>query len=515
MLASPGGVWPPLSRAAALPMKIDLADPSLFGNDAGEDEDESVLVSYFVDQPAFADFLNPARRLWIANGRKGTGKSALLVRFAHALRHAPGGPAPIVLHVVPSRLVALREPPATENPILLENYWKQVICGAINMELARDIGFAWTDNQMALVESAEVAGFSGRNLIGSLLARLAAKVSIGGVVELAPAPPRAAANPERLLQRISNEDGLRRPVWFLLDDIDAKYQNSAAQQAFVASFFSAARHLVNETTGIGIRATVRTDVWASLTVAEDMDKVEQYRTEIAWPASRLKTMLANRILAYVRRTDPASEVACTWNGNEHADALIESAFVKRMRWGQATAPAEHVVRVLAGGRPRWIAQLCRMAGVNAARDGKDRIGVHHVTQAMGEFGRRRLADLYKEHHYQFADLRRLVESFSNGPRRYATGELLRRIDEQYVRRTGAANVPPVDGVPFRDGLQLARLLFKCGFINGNNAGRASLAVPEFVSYEARPDLLEADTNLDDGMDWELQPAYRNILQTTG
>jgi hypothetical protein len=495
-------------------MRIDLSDPSLFGNDAGEDEDEPVLVSYFVDQPAFADFLNPARGLWIANGRKGTGKSALLVRFAHALRAAPGGTTPIVLHVVPSKLVALREPPATENPIVLENYWKQVICGAINMELARDIGFAWTDNQMALVESAEVAGFSGRNLVGSLLARLAAKISLGGVVELAPAP-RQAVNPERLLQRLANQDGLPRPVWFLLDDIDAKYQNSAAQQAFITSFFSAARYLVNETTGVGIRATVRSDVWASLTVAEDMDKVEQYRTEIVWPASRLKTMLAARILAYARRNDSGSEVARTWNERDHADALIELAFVGRMRWGQATAPAEHVVRVLAGGRPRWIAQLCRMAGANAARDGRDRIGIHHVTQAMGEFGRRRLADLYKEHHYQFADLRRLVESFATGPRRYATDELLRRIDEQYVRRTGAANVPPVDGVPFRDSLQLARFLFKCGFINGNNADRATLAVPEFVAYEARPDLLEADTNLDDGMGWEIQPAYRNILQTTG
>jgi len=66
-------------------------------------------------------------------------------------------------------------------------------------------------------------------------------------------------------------------------------------------------------------------------------------------------------------------------------------------------------------------------------------------------------------------------------------------------------------VPFRDSLQLARFLFKCSFINGNNAGKASLAVPEFVSFESRPDLLEVDTNLDDGMTWELQPAYRNIL----
>lgn len=492
-------------------MKIDLADKSLFGNDAGEDEDESVLVSYFVDQPAFDDFLDPRARLWIANGRKGTGKSALLARFAHARRQVTGTSSALVLHVVPSNLVALKEPPATDNHTLLENYWKQVICGAINMELARDIGFAWTDNQIALVESAEVAGFSGRNLVGALLSRLVGKLSLGGVVELTPTP-RPTANHQQLLARIDREQGLGRPVWFLLDDIDAKFQNTPAQQAFVSTFFSAARNLVKETAGIGIRATVRTDVWASLTAAEDMDKVEQYRTEILWSASQQKVMLAKRIHAYVCRTDPESDIARRWNPVDDADALIELAFVGRMKWGTATAPAEHVLRVLSGGRPRWLAQLCRMAGANAARDRRDRIGMHHVTQAMGEFGRRRLADLYKEHHYQFTDLRRLVECFAGGPRRFTTADLTRRIDQHYVARTGPAQVPPVDGVPFRDSLQLAKFLYKCGFVNGHNAERATLAVPEFVPYESRPDLLEADTNLDDGMSWELQPAYRNILQ---
>ncbi|WP_076998667.1 P-loop ATPase, Sll1717 family [Variovorax sp. KK3] len=491
-------------------MKIALDDKTLFGNDAGEDEKEDMLMSYFVDQPAFADFLNPRERLWIATGRKGIGKSALLVRFAHLMRTQAIGARPIVIPAVPSQLVALREPPQTDNPSLLENYWKQVICSAINMELARDIGFAWTDNQMALVESAELAGFAGRNLIGALLSRLVGKINVAGMVDITPTP-RPAASHAQLLQRLSSEEGLRRPVWFLLDDIDAKFQASPWQQAFVASFCTAARHLVRETTGIGIRASVRTDVWTSLSVTEDTDKVEQYRTEIGWSASQQRALLAARILAYARRNDPASEVARTWNTQDHADALIELAFTARMKWGQATAPAEHVLRVLAGGRPRWIAQLCRMAGVNAARDGKERIAMHHVSQAMGEFGRRRLSDLYKEHQHQFADMRRLVECFSGGPRRYATDDLLRRIDDHYLARTRPDAVPPVDGAPFRDGLQLARFLFKCGFFNGNNAGKASLAVPEFVGYDTRPDLLEADTNLDDGMSWELQPAYRNIL----
>jgi hypothetical protein len=493
-------------------MKIKLDDKSLFGNDAGEDEDESILVSYFVDQPAFADFLNPAVRLQVAKGRKGTGKSALLVRFAHDLRSTAGPAKPLVLQLVPSSLAALREPPQTDNSVLLENYWKQVICGAINMELARDIGFAWKDNQIALVETAEVAGFKGRNLVSALLSRLVGKINIGGVLEVTPTA-RPTANHEQLLSRISREDGLRRPVWFLLDDIDTKFQNSPVQQAYISSFFSACRYLVREMADVAIRATVRTDVWTSLNAAEDLDKFHQYLTDISWSASQQKSILTNRILAYVKRSEPDSEIACTWNNRDNADQLINLVFVERMKWGSAMVPADHVLRVLAGGRPRWIAQLCRLAGVNAMTEQRDRISSHHIKQAIGDFGRRRLADLYKEHNHQFSDLKRLVESFSAGPRRYATEELTQRIASQYVKRAGAKSIPPVDGIPYRNSLQIAHFLFKCGFINGHNSANVSLEIPEFVSYEARPDLLEVDTNLDDGMTWELQPAYRNILQT--
>jgi hypothetical protein len=221
------------------------------------------------------------------------------------------------------------------------------------------------------------------------------------------------------------------------------------------------------------------------------------------------------MLAYVQRKDPSSEIAQTWTTTENANALIELAFVARMKWGQhSTAPAEHVVRVLAGGRPRWIAQLCRDAGVNAVRDKKDRIGIHHINQAMGEFGKRRLSDLYKEHRYQFADMISLVESFTGGPRRYTTSELLQRIADHYVAQVEAKNIPMVDGVPYRDALQLARFLYKCGFIYGNNSAAASIAMPEFIGYDDRPDLLKVKTNLDDGMNWELLPAYRSTLRVT-
>lgn len=491
-------------------MNIDLDDSSLFGNDAAEDEDEDVLASYFVDQPAFDKFMSEGRSLWVVNGRKGTGKSALLMSLAHKLRAARGEQRPVVLATVPTNLVALREPPQTVDNLLLENYWKQVICGAINMELARDIGLAWSDNQMALVESAELAGFKGRDLISALLTRLVGKVSLGAV-ELANTP-RPAPNHQQLLKRLDREHGHRRPVWFLLDDLDSTYSNSPAQRAFIAAFFSAARNLVGEMQGVRIRATLRNDVWTGLAGFAEMGKVEQYRTEIVWSASQQKAILANRILGYARRREPDGEIARTWNIKDHADELIQLVFAPRMKWRNSLVPPDHVLRLLGGGRPRWISQLCRMAAANARREGKERIAAHHITQAMGAFGTPRLADLEGEHGFQFADMRRLVEAFSGGPRRYTTDELLQRIRDHYLRGREEKGIPVVDGKPYEGPLQLAKFLYKCGFINGNNAAKARLEVPEFVTYDMRRDLLEVDTNLDDGMPWDVHPAYRNVLQ---
>ncbi len=492
----------------AAAMNIRLDDNTLFGNDAGEDEDESLLVSYFVDQPAFAPFLDPGEGLRVATGRKGTGKSALLVRFAHDLRAR--AERPLVLHLVPSSLAALKEPPLTDHTVVLENYWKQVLCGAINMQLAQDIGFAWKDDQMALVESAEVAGFKGRNLVSALLSRLAGKISLG-LVELNLTPSaKPALNAEQVLQRVAGEAGLARPVWVLMDDIDTNFQNAPQQRAFISAFFSVARALRREISGLGIRATVRSDVWSSLR-AEHLDKVEQYMTALQWPASLQKALLAQRVAAYLRRNDPGS-VQAGWDVATHEDALIDLVFARRMKWGGASAPAAHVLRVLGGGRPRWMTQLCRQAGVAAAREKAELIGIHHIHPVMGEFGSRRLADLYKEHDHQFTDLKRLVEAFSGGPRRYGTAELLQRVQAQYLALTPEEKIPAVDGTPYRDARQLAHFLYKCGFINGNNKEGAKLDRPEFVHYDSRPDLLEVDTNLDDGMAWEIQPAYRNILR---
>jgi len=50
-------------------MKRDLADPELFGNEAGEDETPEVLNSYFVDKPEFIRFFSEQQRLCFVRAR--------------------------------------------------------------------------------------------------------------------------------------------------------------------------------------------------------------------------------------------------------------------------------------------------------------------------------------------------------------------------------------------------------------------------------------------------------------
>jgi len=481
---------------------IDLSDPELFGNDAGEDEKPEILASYFVNQLSFDRFLDRQASFSIARARKGMGKSALLKKLEYDLKRTHQ--RVLVVHATPVTLAAIAEPPSIDDHVLLENYWKQAICALINVEIGRSIGFALSDTEISMVEASELAGFKGKNIVGSLVARLSGKL---GPIEI-----EAQGTPKAIpaLQRFMEDHG--QAVWLLLDDIDSRFVNTPLNHTRVATFFSACRSLINEVSDLYIRATVRTDVWANLTHAEDLDKCEQYVADIRWTANQQDTILTKKIIAYVQRKFPQSHEAKTWTIEKNASEIVSLAFLKRMSWGDHSVPPYHPIRILSAGRPRWMSQLCRLAGNQAKANGESHIGIQQINQVMGIYGRSRLDDLYKEHNHQYGDLKGLVEAFSGGPRRYTTEQLLDKILHDYSGRVGVRNLPLIDGYPYKELYQLAHFLFKCGFIAGHNSQKPTLAVPEFVTFEQRPELLTTRINPDDGMMWEIQPSYRQVLR---
>ncbi len=177
-------------------------------------------------------------------------------------------------------------------------------------------------------------------------------------------------------------------------------------------------------------------------------------------------------------------------------------------WGRKKLTPDKPIHILSAGRPRWAAQLCKLAGKHAASIGKTHIRITDISKFMDIYGKSRLGDLYKEHSHQCNSLVNLIESFSGCNRRYTTQNLLKHITDKIIRRYG---LPKIDGVEQgRDSLYIAHFLFIAGFIHGrDDSGNAELS---FVNYDERPHLLLSTANLDDKLVWEIHPSYRTVLK---
>ncbi|MDO8894157.1 hypothetical protein [Nitrosomonas sp.] len=148
----------------------DINYEKLFGSDSGEDEDTDALRSYFVDLPEFKKFYDDSNPLVIVRGRKGMGKSALLKRLAIRLSDANAS-KDIVIETTGNELMGMGDFGGTDHAYL-ENHWKQVVCKRICVEIGKRINFALTDNTMSMVETAELEGFKGLNIVSALTERI-------------------------------------------------------------------------------------------------------------------------------------------------------------------------------------------------------------------------------------------------------------------------------------------------------------------------------------------------------
>jgi hypothetical protein len=153
---------------------INIKDKDLFGNDAGEDESLEVLNSYYVDNSDFDDFFDPAIRLNVVSARKGMGKSAMISRMTSKLKENDNA---LVIRVTGNALLGLGDF-QDKDQAYLENYWKQIICKKIILEIGSCIGFALTSDEMSMVEIAELEGMKSKNIIGGLISRVKGKLPL-------------------------------------------------------------------------------------------------------------------------------------------------------------------------------------------------------------------------------------------------------------------------------------------------------------------------------------------------
>lgn len=477
---------------------LHLDDGALFGNDAGEDEPIEILASYFVGQQAFGPFLDDRRKYAVARSNKGMGKSALLSKLAFDLESKY--PDAIIVKVIGSQITS-GSIPQFNSFLDAQAFWIRSICSKINMALGANIGFAFSDTSMALVEAAEVSGLKSRNIVGALLSRIkSSKIPIE-------VSSPVGGDPSNLLDRAMDKYGDQQ-VWLLVDDIDASFENVYQQRLAVGSFFSACRHISTNFKGVNIRCTVRSDVWTNLRAVEDLDKSEQYIIDISWSKNELRSILSKKIWAWIERSDPYSDLL-NLDYIKDAEQIIELAFDRRIRWGWHKVPPFQAISILAAGRPRWMSQLCRIAGGKAAIRGRARISSIEINASMPEFTTYRLRDLYKEHGHQFSQMERLVSVFTGSKTIFSTDDLCSKINKEFVGPVGVNNVSTIDGESYSNPLQLAALLFRVGFLVGRVGNEAHAGSADFITYNERPELLRYGMPSMEDLTWEIYPSYRS------
>lgn len=480
--------------------RSDLINPELFGNEAGDDEDLQVLNSYFLDKPEFERFYSPNTKLAYVRSRKGVGKSALLKQTLYLRQEKDEGE--ILIYVKAADLIAMQDVKSTSPDELLYG-WQQRICSQINLELGAALRFGFSDDSILLIESAEIAGFRNRNIISALFDRLKIK-GLGAEIERA---RLSVAAPHAVLKRVLEDKEVK--VWLFVDDVDATFVNTEHERLKASTFFSACRNLVSSVKGLYIRASVRSDVWSVLAQHDEaLDKCEQYMLDLAWSTTESGRILENKISSYFSRYYSDDTRFTSLQPSTDGNRIRKIVFKEPFHWAGRRLESYRPIHILSAGRPRWAAQLCKLAGRDAYDKTSPLISMGHVNSILREYGQFRVSDLYKEHRHQCPSLQDIIESFSGGTHRFSTTELIDHIAERIIKKIG---IPSIDGINADKGaLSVAHFLFRCGFIAARDEN--DVAGLGFIRYEERPNLLTSKINLDDGLSWEVHPSYRDVLR---
>jgi hypothetical protein len=478
-----------------LKQRIEFLDSTLFGNDAGEDEDIQRLNEYYLSKPEHEIFFKDSVRLQFVRARKGIGKSALLCYTAYKVEDQ--NPDDIVINIKASDLIALFNSNPT-NALEYINCWQQRICTRINLELGKKISFAFSDDNMALVESAELLNFKGKNIVSALANRFSISTASTNMAITKPGVQDNYA----LLRRYSQDKKYK--VWLFIDDIDATFIDTPDNRLLVSTFFSACRELTNNVKGINIRASIRTDIWSLICTDEALDKCEQYMLDLSWSTKDTGKILCKKILSYYKEKQPKCSF-CSYQEEHNFNDIYNIIFSKTLRWGTHSVKPYRPIHILSAGRPRWAAQLCKIAAKDAYSKCHSQISNGNITFAMNEYGKYRLADLYKEHNHQCDSLEDMIESFRNNKKEYRSSDLINHINKNILPT--APNIK-IDNIVTSNALHVAKFLYRIGFITFRNNEYNNAA--GFTRFEDAPNLL-IPANFNEGDLWIVHPAYRTIL----
>ncbi len=479
-------------------MRIDLEDPTLFGNDAAEDESPDVFESYFMRRDEVDDFQDSGKQIQFLRAYRGEGKSAIIRHVYEAKQNAG-------IWAVKATGAAISPTVETDDPNVWNRQWQRSILNLVACEVGSKIGVAWSDDAMALVEEAELSGFRQKSLVSSVFSRL----NISGLPEL------KTPSSKNQVARLSRYMEGKEAIWVFVDDIDEDFRNTETFRARISAFFSACRQLSNTIPNVVVRTSIRPNVWRILRAhSESLSKTDQYAVDLRWDTPSIQSMLARRIEGYLRRKGRIDIIDrfAKQRGAVRENSLCELVFDSPMEWGfnvQRQKPilrdATIVLSTLCRQRPRWLIELCRLATKN--RRQKDRrVSISDLTSVLGEFGRERVEDLAAEYRSECPQVQEIINAFSGTQEDFTTDQLMSTIKSRvlsglnvrFASRGGVSKPTPV-----------AAFLYEIGFLTARSENADGTYT--HYAFAQNPELLHNRTNIDHGLSWEIHPVFRQVL----
>lgn len=479
-------------------IKINLADIDLFGNDAADLEQENLFISYAIDRSELNDFLNLDYSIQISRAFKGEGKSSLLRIVRHKLSIIPGDQL-VISAIGPDHSPVLDNLDSD----LWTREWKKSILKLVANEIGSKLGLAFTDDAISLVEEAESNGFKQRSFVSAITDRLKTKA-----LEIERTRPQVQ-DYQKLVSRYLNGRPL---IWIIIDDIDQNFSNTEKWRIKLGAFFTACRQIVGVIPELRIRTAIRPNVWAIIKREfESLSHLEQYIHDLSWSQDDFRKLLASRVKAYLIRTKQWSYILPTLPKEDFLQELklVAMIFDENMPWGGGTRtrPPHVVLWTLTSHRPRWLIELCKEAAKATVKRRSDKIYLEDIFAQLSVFGQKRIEDTVAEFRSQCPQIDDLLGAFSRQQDIYTTDELLSLINNRIIQSVRPTIVGIVGSA---SNLDIAHFLFQIGFISGRRDYGDHRGY-DHIMFRENPSLLKSKTNLDDGLRWEVNPIFRDVL----
>jgi len=549
-------------------MRKDLISRELFGNEAGEDELPVLLNSYFVEKGEFSAFYDRMNLFQVVKSKKGVGKSTLLKKTLFLKENESEN---FLCAYLKGADIEPFCNFAEVNPNKYINTWQQAICSITNYLLGSKLNLSWGGDELDIISESELMGFRKRNLFNTLLKRYEVQIQKSFIKVKDEKNTNNFQvlknfNEQKELKIwlfiddidatfINNEKNklilstffsacrkvttditglyirtsIRTDVWTIISNHDEaldkceqyimdlswnlhdfNYIMRKKIKSYFVRNYNRNEHYKNYSLDGDARELLGLIFYRSFRIGERLMKVliekrAPKKVKKAIKSSFDKDYSSEKGLLNELRKKIEPEIF-----EQILPTIIENIHSKPLFYFyNHPRSIEKVIYRLSNGRPRWAAQLCRMAG-QAAYNRDTSVSVIHnrdFRKILPDYSKNRLSGLIKEHKHQCKDLAKIIDVFSHSNSRYPTEVLYNLIQHNYVDHFG---MPVIDQHEAKSIYDIIGFLFRIGLIQHFKPTDEQNI---YESFEDRPGLIHTiSRGVSENILWAVHISYIDALR---